>query len=546
MLKPGAQGVPLDEGVRLALAGMGIQKIRAACAGNGIKPDSVRLGRFEPVLVTFNAKIHLKLRASIQNSRTAGKKQGEVCLGYNDVHTKLETYLSTVMKNDDVQAAVKAALKARKDFGFGIDKKDILPLREHDRTWLWYENCTTCQGDGRMTCQRCNGGRQEQCYKCHGHMRIPCVHCRSTGKVNLQNREQNCTYCQGRGQAPCDLCRQSGRIQCRTCRARGDVPCQVCNTSGWFTHSTQASIALHPDFSYEREGLPEDVLPMIDRHASALVIKKTIEAGPSADFEVREDRSLILPYTARFPYGTLNFVIGEKPMRPLLFGFTAEFLRIPDFLENYLSAGMAELEGAAAAKGNIAARLSRASRYRFFAMASYFAAKFSAKKTAENLRKKYPFGVSQIYIEKTATLADAATRGLTRFPRYASMIVGLALNAALFGGYFAGSVRNMIVPAVPNIWLMACLDVALLGAACFLPIALSQYVARTAVHKALGPALLEEKKRGLTPKPGKTVYWSAGLTLLLFIAGIELAAHSTPALSPSWYAYAKARIISFF
>jgi hypothetical protein len=291
-----------------------------------------------------------------------------------------------------------------------------------------------------------------------------------------------------------------------------------------------------------RELLPEDVIPLIEKSASALVVKKAIEAAPSADFEEKGGRSLILPYNARFPYGLIDFSLGEKPVRAKLFGFTAELLRVPDFLENFMDAGMKELERAGAGQGNIAARLERAGRFRYFAMASYFAAKTSVKKTALNLRGKYPFGVSNTYIEKTAALADAAMRSLTRVPRYTGMAAGLALNAALFAGYFNDLVRSTLTRAIPGAIPVMALDLALAAMACVIPVILSQLASKGAVRKALDKALPAEKTRGLTPKPGKTVYWSAGITLLLFITVIELSALRSAELFPLWYAQIKARL----
>src|SRR5690606_1656669 len=100
---------------------------------------------------------------------------------------------------------------------------------------------------------------------CHAAREVPCPQCHGNQFVTGTQGRKTCTRCQGRGRIGCLTCKRTGYISCTRCRNTGRVSCQYCSGTGWHSHMNYLEVRAKGRFVYDRESLPEELPPLIDR-----------------------------------------------------------------------------------------------------------------------------------------------------------------------------------------------------------------------------------------------------------------------------------------
>ncbi len=528
---------PLDKELAASLEKKALKTLRAVCAGNGIKVASVRLNGFEPQYYKTVCSVIFTIKPDIDEKTIHGRHPGEVCGSKQQAHETINTYVHDLRNDKAFHESLKQSLISRKDHGLGIQKDEKIAMTNYQRSMVCHEECSQCRGKGQTTCHQCNGNKQERCMRCHGTSKIQCVHCGSTGRLRQNNQEVQCHYCRGTGQAPCDLCRNTGKTPCRTCGARGVINCQTCSGSGWFTHIYHVIVTAFGRLNFNKDHIPPKLVGLFERSMGKLIENEALKienVGESVG--VYEDGALSISYEIGFPYGDVHFVLKDKPVDASIFGYNGKIVNLPPVLDKLIAPGLRKLENAARQKGDIAKQLKEASKYKIIAMALLQSARYSAKKTAMIIKRRYPMGISSSTLENMAKMADKATSDISKKPKSLGLIIGLMVSAALYGLYLITPVRTMATSELANPMLHIVLDVILVGLCSYLSIFISQMTAKKAMQTALGHLLPPNQRQGLVPKAGNIIYFAIVGCALLFAGLCEASIYIPDITTPSWYA----------
>lgn len=530
------QDQKLDPELRSSLEKKALKTVRALCAGNGINASSIRINGFDPLYYQAECDIRFVLRPDIKEDTIHGRHPGEVCNSKQEAQQIVHNYMQQLSRDSAFHESLKQSLLSRSDKGLGISKGEKISMTNYQKSMVWHEQCGQCGGQGQTTCHQCQGHRQERCVRCHGTSKIQCVHCGSTGRLRQGDREVQCHYCHGTGQAPCDLCRNTGKTPCRNCGARGVIACKNCGATGWFTHIYQVIVTAVGDMKLKRDQIPQSLGNFLERTIGKMAEKKAIKIESAGQNVVADQEGLNMTYDVSFPYGEVDFLLKDKPVSAAVFGYNAKLINLPPVLDRLITPGMSKLENAAKQKGDIAKQLKEASKYKIIALGLLQAARYSMKKTAFLIKRKYPMGVSDKTIQAIAKYADKATTDISKKPRMIGMIIGLMVSAILFGSYIMLPLRSMAAGHIANPMLHSALDLLLVGICSYLTILVSQLVAKNAMQTALGHLLPPDQRSGLMPKAGNIVYFAMIGCALLFIGMCEISIQIQPSKTPSWYA----------
>lgn len=528
---------PLDKELYISLEKKALKTLRALCAGNGIKIDSIRLNGFEPQYYTTDCSVIFTIKPDIDENTMHGRHPGEVCGSRQEAQEIINSYIQGLKHDSSFHESLKQSLVSRPDRGLGIKKDEKISMTNYQKSMVWHEECGQCHGKGQTTCHQCNGNKQERCMRCHGTSKIQCVRCGSTGRLRQGNQEVQCHYCRGTGQAPCDLCRNTGKTPCRTCGARGTINCQTCSGSGWFTHIYHAVITAFSRTGFNKDRIPPKLVGLFERSMGKLIETKSLKIeniGQSVG--VYDDGSLSISYEIGFPYGDVHFVIKGKPVDAAIFGYNGKIVNLPPILDRLIEPGFKKLENAARQKGDVAKQLKEASRYKIIAMALLQSARYSAKKTAMIIKRKYPMGISDNTLQTIAKMADKATSDISKKPKITGLMMGLAVSALLYGAYLFTPARAMAASHIANPLLHTVLDALLVGMCSYISIFISQMTAKKSMQTALGHLLPAGQRQSLVPKAGNVVYAAIIGCILLFAIACEMTIHVPDAATPAWYA----------
>lgn len=107
-----------------------------------------------------------------------------------------------------------------------------------------YNPCYSCGGKGNITCYSCGGKGQITCYSCGGKGQITCYSCGGKGQIVSYNGavttcracggagHKTCSACSGAGYKTCSACSGAGSKTCTACSGNGQKKCSACNGSG--------------------------------------------------------------------------------------------------------------------------------------------------------------------------------------------------------------------------------------------------------------------------------------------------------------------------
>jgi hypothetical protein len=161
-------------------------------------------------------------------------------------------------------------------------------------------------------------------------------------------------------------------------------------------------------FLYDRDALPEDLPPLIDRlgkqiaiqnHADIHILEEKEQRAAQKTHEVTEGvpvrDELVVPFYVRMPWGLLRFRVADavlgapRVMEGRLFGLYPRLLGVPPFLEKPVSPGLDRLTQAAHGFGHVWNNVHEAARFRVIADAMAVAAAQPPKKAVLTMRKRW-------------------------------------------------------------------------------------------------------------------------------------------------------------
>lgn len=516
------------------------KRLQMLVRGNGIKPEDIVISDFSGVK-TYNFYAHTALRLvpHYKSKIVPGRDTlAEHIPGPQAMQQALRRQIIEARTNPLHRQTILDFLLKRADKGFAIrESRTSFPMFRKD--FVIHEGCGSCARSGKLPCASCRSTGQIVCNKCQSRQKILCPSCRGTTQVQLNGRSHNCQTCQSTGKITCDGCNGHGKLPCRPCAAKGSIECQKCTGTGWLSHITQAEIEAQIQFNYDRNSLPPEVSRMIDVQGSSLIQKGDIRIDiyqPTEEERRHEPEDTVYcVYQSQVQFGPIQFQIQGKPLPGIVFGAHGKIIETPPFLEVLTRKGMQLLAQAAAGKGDVADMIRKSARYRMIRDVIIQAATDNSRKGLARLQVKYPFGVQAETLHTLMQRAEKAMKSITRKPRTKGLIIGLGISALITMLYYVGPARAFIASqGVSNLGL-GTIDVLLLAFAGMFATLLSQISASSALHTALTGLANPGAIGQLTPRPGKSMWWSFGANIF-FTLCLLIALAAAGWTTPSWMA----------
>lgn len=552
---PSAPAQEIDENEELSrkLCQKALERVRAIAKGNGVPTKAIILKEGCADIIYFEARNRFKIENAVSEKNVAGRENGEVCSGRGDIQQRIQTAGEALTKNKEIHSYTKQLLEKRPELGFAATDI-VIKLDKYNKRFVVHESCSVCRGDGKIECKHCHGKGREICERCHGERFMMCTQCRGTRMMNTANGQQRCTMCNGEGRIPCRYCHQTGQQQCRNCKATGQIPCNECNRTGWRSRVSTMQVRALAAFEFDEENMPQELPQIIkdlrgafitEKHGQARIINDTKREEALGAKTNRQD--YIIGYDVWVPWGDITFLIKRKaqdlPLEGKIFGYQAEVLFLPDFLDNFTHKALSTMQEAALGRGNIAEKIHNAARYRVVREAVLAAARFSPGKGKKFLETKYPFGFSGGALSKLLQNTDTALKHITKAPRQKGLIFGLVLATALQALYFLSPIREIITAMLPSVPARAALDMAITALCAFIAVTTIKITAKKALHDAIGKILPPAVRQKLMPKAGSAAFYAILGTLGAFLALNEATTHIANIATPEWFSFIRGKIL---
>ncbi len=516
-----------------ALAEKALGRVRAMVRGNGLNPADVSLEEHDGSVLEFDAVTRLKLGPKIAEKTIKGRHTGgEVVASVPEVQKAITREIDKATKDPGVAKMVFDALMKRADKGYFLQNFRV-PLNKLQKDFVRHDGCSSCNASGKVPCPNCKALGYTPCKQCRGEKYEICPECRGIRFIQGPNGQTKCHRCHGQGRISCTMCRQTGQIDCKFCKRTGKSVCKQCDGAGWMSYITHFEMHADTFFEYDRENLPESVIPYIEQLGAKLHESGHAEIQTGQAEETNNE--IVIPYHLKLPWGGIAFKFGEDPVKARLFGYNGKLVDAPPFLEKYIAPGINNLEQAAQGHGNIAKLIHDAGTFRTVADAIIAAAMLSRKKGLAMVRKNTPLGIEVATIQKMIVNADAAIKHITRTPRIIGLVIGLIVSAVLESLYVLGPLRPILSGALSNNSLMMVADAALIALSGYLAVFIIQTSAQNAMNTALKDVLKKAGGKKIPPKTGNSGLIACGGSAVIFLILLELSIHTGPA-APEWYA----------
>lgn len=507
-----------------------LKKIRAICRGNGAAADSIQIKAMNGELVEFTSLTHIDLKPEIKEEKVSGKVQSGKLLQDNaQVDAEIQNQITHLLGNSDARKDIAQILLDRPDRGFSLDgEKFSMPALNQE--FSVHHACGKCGGQGQEECPRCKGVMREICNKCHGKTMVPCQYCGASGSVNgPDGKPMQCNRCFGHRQVICTYCQKAGTVSCQQCNATGSIRCSTCKGAAYYTDVIKAVMKLDTNFQIDSTSIADDALKLIQKSGDMLAAKKHLL------FDVeqikRNDGGLALQYTGNFPFGDMDIAINGKIAKCQVFGYNAQFTKLPNILDGLTAGPRKTLEKAAKDKGSVLKNINQATKTRIFGEALQLALLLPRKKAMTALRKNYPIGISAKAIKHTIQISYLALQNATKSARKIGFMSSAVIIAAFEVLYFIGPLRGFILKLIGSEPLVAMLDFILIPLGAFLCRLLAKQFSKQPLRKALGeyyPA--GRKKRIKTTIDGNVQsYIISGVIFILCVYGAKILGNA-----PAW------------
>ena len=338
-------------------------------------------------------------------------------------------------ESTDWIAASTREIEAHDNHGWGLeDAKVTLP--EKSAIYAATEMCPTCCGRQTLTCTQCSGQGTVICTQCQGRGREQCYYCGGRGE-NPHNPTQTCPTCNGTRYAPCRYCQTQGHLPCPTCQGKRGTPCTTCQSSGHLTQEITVTCGAETHFAMKATGLPSGLRRGLDRIGIANIGKghADITATPPTKEEKetppKGNRILILNYRAPLPYAEIRMGLGSRKAVVSAVGKRCALVDVPTFLDEPLTPWRDKLHLAAEGKATLESAIEAR------AIKDVLSLTIAGKGNLKEVRKVYPFGLSQEAIKSLLADTDAALKKTTVKTRAIIATLCVALCIGLFYKLYA-------------------------------------------------------------------------------------------------------------
>jgi len=507
-----------------------LKKIRAICRGNGAAPDSIQIKTMNGELVEFVSLTHVDLKPEIKEDKVSGKVQsGKLLQDNGQVHHEIQNQISSVLGNSDARKDLAKILLDRPDKGFSLDgEKFGVPALNQD--FSIHHACGHCNGQGQEECHRCKGVMREICNKCHGKPMVACQYCNASGSVNgPDGKPMQCNRCFGHQQVICTYCQKAGTVSCQQCNATGSIRCSTCKGAAYYTDVIKVIMKLDTNFELDSTSVPDDALKLIQKSGDMLAAKKHIL------FDVeqikRDDNGLALQYTGNFPFGDMDISINGKVAKCQVFGYNAQFTKLPNILDGLTTAPRKVLERAAKDKGGVLKNINQATKTRIFGEALQFALLLPRKKAMTALRKNYPIGISAKAIKHIVQISYLALQNATKSARKIGFASSAVIIAAFEILYFIGPLRGFMLNVIGSNPMVAMLDFILIPVGALICRIMAKQFSKQPLRKALGEYYPTGKKKRIqtTIEGNAQSYIISGVIFALCVYGAKMLGQA-----PAW------------
>jgi hypothetical protein len=485
------------------LATLALEKVRALCKGNGIKIDSVTISQHDIRLHTLHAHTYLELKP-VMNERVAPGKVvvGSAAGSRAEAVKQIDQSMISAANNQAIRLQITNMLLSRPDKGFGMPHYETIPLDFLKQEYTYHDTCGTCRGSGSSVCRTCSGRRVEACTKCSGRGLMLCPLCRGMGLIN----GQRCTRCQGHRYYPCDVCRKTGSMRCRSCAGSGQMKCATCGGQGSKSNIISMTVHAMSYFQYEAKSIPKGAADVIESEGSKVALNGRVKIEGRAAEGKENENVLGASYEVTFPYGEMTLTIAKKEIKIGVFGYNADLVNAPTFIDRLIQKGLRDLEEASQGVGSVPDKIRNATKFRVIANGFLLASKTTPQKGAEKLLKKYYTGLSVSTAEMIVRRADQAMALITKKPRFQGMMMGLGASVILSAVYYLAPVRSYLAANLPDPRIDIILDAIVIGLSGYLTGYVTQKVAAGSVQMAIGHLLKPDKKKTLVPKLGRGIW----------------------------------------
>ena len=370
-------------------------------------------------------------------------KGARVLPSFAALHQEVDRLKSAFLDSTDWLPQALQELKTDPGHGWGQHGAHItLPAK--NTLLAATENCPVCRGGARITCHQCQGEQRVVCSQCQGQRQENCFNCFGRGE-DPANPQQPCPICHGTRLAPCRFCNATGELACPTCRGSGGTPCADCKGSGKISQEIAAEGQVRLEFNIGRgQDIPSGLLRALDRleesklpkgHADVVLIP-TDETDPKAD-------KTNLRLEASIPYADIHLRLNGKAVKIGAFGKRGVLFGVPAFLDQSLRPWLQPLEKAA--RG--AETLEKALEAR--ALRDALGLELNGKSAPDDLRRRYPLGLSQATARTIMLQMDQALRRMTLKARVLVAALSFVLSACAFAALFLTPLHQTATESLP-------------------------------------------------------------------------------------------------
>lgn len=495
-------------------------RLAAQLDGNGLKAEQVRLGRHEDLVHELPGLMDVMLKPELATNQLKGKApRGETLRNKEEVFTRAQGDVKTLVKDANVQAELNAELDRDAGQGFGKpDYKQALGAAKNE--FCTVEQCPHCKGETTLPCKLCSASGNMPCQLCAASGMMQCPQCLGTGRQMGHDGAQNqCPRCFGRFQIQCTECLGARELRCTACAGSGNINCAECGRSGHWTHLYQATYSGVGHFTLNRELIPKEILEIVDE----IGVRAIAVDGHAEIFRMLaepKDESVCFAYIARLPTARVEFSVAGKTVPATVAGLHAKLMEIEPILDKIIKPGINALFKLS--KGPMAseALIDTACKYKIIRQALGGLMDGSKRAVYVRITKEYPAILSEKYAKALVKYAEVALHAVAALPRKRGLAIGTVASALLYAAYFMSPARALLLhaalqadkakfmPAVDGfIWLLG------LIAAYF-----SIRIMAGRALKAILPDTVQGTKGKALPPAGPLAYWAPPLTLLAFVA----------------------------
>ena len=496
-----------------ALPKTAIKRIRAVCKGNGCKPEEVKIIKASGDMHNFIAHTLIDLEPTIERTTKKGRHQiGEYIEDPGQVEKILQDMATSALKNSDSRKFLSDKILKRPDRGFGLQGETI-DVEQLTRSFCTHEACHTCQGVGNMVCEQCRGQRKEPCNRCHTKGMIACDYCHGSGFMQgPDGKQRQCNRCFGHRQVTCPQCQRTGHISCRRCNGSGTSTCKACQGAAFMTQIINLAVKIKTGFTYDKTEIPPASALEIDKNGPRLAMREHLHIVSEAI--KRDDGGLAVQYDVAFPFGNMEFKVKDTHYKAQIIGFKAKLIKSPDFLIDLLKKPTNMIKNAAKNANQAQDMLNKAIKARFYADSVYLSTQMKPKKAFNALMKKYPMGAGKKFYKDSIMTSRKAVANASRSARWMAYGVGAGINVVLFGLYFMGPLRGMILGASQNSAMGIVADVVCLAIGTGLAVFVTLKISRRPIEQ-----IIERIKGGIDKKQKIKIDLipTAGISVGIFI-----------------------------